>query len=205
MAAGTQQRGAGIPTGNALLQRILVLETKLGIQGANGQAFFAANDQNGIQRVRVGYLPNGDYGVWVSDTLGNVQEFLPTVSSFYAAQLSTSSTTPATLSSAPSVTAIIGASGDAIIEMGANISASGAGIGGLVYPEIDGALTTVAGNQWLLYNLNQSNATCYASVLVSQFFGSKLTAGSHTFTQKYSVHSAGTALFTANVLKVTPI
>lgn len=202
---GTQQRGSGVPSGNALLQRITNLETMLGVQGATGQAFFPVRDANGVQRVRVGYLPNGDYGLWVSDTLGNVQEFLPTVTSFYASQLSTSSTTPATLANAPSVSVIIGANGDAIIEMGSNISASGAGIGGLVYPMLDGSLTSVAGNQWLLYNLNQSNATCYAAVLASQFFGSKLTPGKHTFTQQYSVHAAGTALFTANVIKVTPI
>ena len=195
---------SNVPTGDALLARIINMENLLGINSA-GQALFTVRDVNGLQRIRIGFLPNGDYGVLFSDTLGNQQELLPAVRSFYAAQLSTSSTSPATLGSAPSVTAVIGASGDAVLEFGSNISASGAGVGGLVYPELDGALTTVAGNQWLLYNLNQSNATCYASVLASQFFGKKLTPGSHTFTQQYSVHAAGTALFTANVLAVTPI
>lgn len=193
-----------IPSGDYLLKRILYLENLMGINGA-GNALFSVADANGIRRVQVGALANGDYGILLRDLLGNVQELLPLKSSFYNSQLSVSSTSPTTVANSPSVTVDIGASGDAILSLGANISSNSAGVGGLVYPLIDGALTPVAGNTWLLYNNYTGNVSCFVEVQVSQFFGHTLTPGSHTFTLKYSTALSGTAIFTANVLKVQPI
>jgi len=58
MPVGTQHRGGAQPDGAELLGRILKLETALGIQGSNPQAFFAVRDAKGLVRVRVGFLPN---------------------------------------------------------------------------------------------------------------------------------------------------
>lgn len=189
----------GQPSGQNLLQRILNIENLLGINGASN-ALFRVADANGVQRVRIGLLPNGDYGILFNDVLGNTQELLPTVTSFAFSNLSTSSTTPATVAGSPSVTFELGASGNAIVSVGSNISSSSAGVGGLVYIVLDG----VTYAQFILENLNQDNASCFAQLELSQVFGVQ-KPGKHTITLQYSVHAAGTALFFANVLTVEPV
>jgi hypothetical protein len=78
-----------------ILSRITNLENLLGVNGPN--ANFTVKDANGIQRVRVGYLPNQDYGILFADILGNTQELLPISQQYYAPEYNTSSTSPVTI------------------------------------------------------------------------------------------------------------
>jgi hypothetical protein len=206
MGRGTQQRGGSQPSGPELLSRIVNIENKLGIQGSNPLAFFAVTDTTGLQRVRVGFLPNGDYGVLVADTLGNTEEYLPTSSAFNNSVISVSSLTYASPAGSPSVTAIIGKSGNARIEVGSSIFTSG-GASGYVGLTVDGAVAFTS--PVLVQAAAAIAASNYGARLletwtVAQGGPGLLTPGEHTFTLAYAAGSGG-ATFEANFLAVQPL
>jgi len=210
MPADTQHRGGSQPAGAELLARIVKLETQLGIQGANPQAFFAVRDKNGIQRVRVGYLPNGDYGVWLADSIGNQEELLPVSSNYYDGEISPGTagviTTSYTLfANAPTVTAVIGASGDAIITASSFVTNTNGGFG-------DAALVVDGGAPALMIASGSASAAIACATtsvrrLVTWTSGpGLLTPGSHTFTLYYKTDNASHNIgFTGNYLSVEPL
>ncbi len=171
------------PSGDALLRRIENCERLLGLtgSGAGGLSY----PQQGSRQSQV----------------------FPPVSSFYASQLSVSGTTPQTVANSPTVVATIGPSGDAVIEVGANISGSAAGAGGLIYAYVDGVNLNVLGDAWVVNYQGQSNVSLGTKFRVVQLYGTTLTPGSHTFTLQYACAQAGgdSSIFLLNYLIVTPI
>ena len=155
-------------------------------------------DGSGTERVRLGLLANGDYGLQVIDTLGNSEEILPAVQQFVSTQITVTSQTYVS-QGGPSVTAVVGASGKVKVEASAFVAANAASVGAWVALAIDGTpvldLTEVdsAGGQI---------TTSFA------FNGIRtgLSAGSHTFELYYKWTSAsGNANFSNRSLLVTPI
>lgn len=202
---GTQNRGTQV-----LEQRIHALEQKLGAAGANPQAFFSVFDANGVQRVRVGYLPNGDYGVSLADTIGNQEELLPVSSSYYDGFISPGTagvtTTSYTLfANAPTVTSVIGASGDAIITASAFVTNPNGGTG-------DAALVVDGGAPALMIASGSASAAIACATtsvrrLVTWTSGpGLLTPGEHTFVLYYKTDNASHNIgFTGNYLSVEPL
>ena len=193
---------SNVPTGDALLARIINLENLLGINSA-GQALFTVRDVNGLQRIRIGFLPNGDYGVLFNDTLGNQQELLPTVSSFYAGNLTTSSGSFVTIANSPSVKAYLGASGDAIVSASCNFNVSTSGIVQLL---IDGTSPGANAGEILFCLLGAPGAVSVAATIkVSNLFQQTFSPNqSHTFTLKY-LSGSSSITCAQNSLTVTPI
>jgi hypothetical protein len=192
----------GQPSGQNLLQRILNIENLLGINGASN-ALFRVADANGVQRVRIGLLPNGDYGVLFNDTLGNQQELLPTVSSFYAGNLTTSSGSFVTIANSPSVKAYLGASGDAIVSASCNFNVSTSGIVQLL---IDGTSPGANAGEILFCILGAPGAVSVAATIkMSNLFQQTFSPNqSHTFTLKY-LSGSSSITCAQNSLTVTPI
>ena len=104
------------PNGDYLLARLQTIENLLGITGpgAGGLSFPSA---------RLG---------------GSGPQVFPAVSSFYIDALQTSSINPVTLASSPSVTATIGQSGDAYVELATQVTGEATGDQGFVYCYVDG-------------------------------------------------------------------
>jgi hypothetical protein len=140
-----------VPSGQATLARIQNVENLLGINGA-ANALFRVLDANGMQRVRIGLLPNGDYGILFADTTGVVQELLPTYAASVAG-LVTCVTNGGLFTTGPSVTAVIGASGKALVRIsgfatnsnGANNGTVQLALGGANYGTTNGPYLTAAG------------------------------------------------------------
>jgi hypothetical protein len=198
----------GQPSGQNLLQRILNIENLLGINGASN-ALFRVADANGVQRIRIGLLPNGDYGILLNDLLGNVQELLPAVSSFWINALQTSSVSPVTIASSPSVTIDLGNSGDCYVELASQITGQASGDQGFVYCYVDGANVIGSNNTWCLQGgYGPYSQSMFVKFKLSQALGKTLTPGSHTFTLKYAASPGGVGNlvdFEFNVLTITPI
>jgi hypothetical protein len=84
-------------------------------------SFTGVKDSLGNTRIKTGLLANGDYGIALIDGLGNTDELLPSVRGFYVTGISVTSTSYASPSGSPSVTAQIGANGDAIVTVSCNM------------------------------------------------------------------------------------
>src|SRR5579875_2817359 len=102
--------------GIALYNAFGVPITEVGPDGVTIQS------SSGAVRAQLGLLANGDYGLQVVNTDGSSQEILPTISAFAAAQISTTSTSWVSLAGSPSLTATLGASGNAVVTVGAQIA-----------------------------------------------------------------------------------
>lgn len=167
------------------------------------QSFQGVKDANGRTRMKSGLLPNGDFGILLIDAQGNQQELLPAVSDYHDGTLSTASATPVSLVGSPSVTVVIGASGDCKITCGSFIGV-GSNASGIVYLQIDGGASTS------ILELSDADPSGAAAANVqstrkySQWTGGTLTPGSHTFGLLYS-SSSGTSNFSSNWLEVQPI
>ena len=154
-----QHRGASVPAGPGLLQRIINLETALGIQGANASAYFTVNDANRVARARIGYLPTGDYGIQVQDQLGNHQEVQPVVSGYHDGALTTTSGTFVSLSDFGTLAVNLGASGDALITICAYISVTTGGTAGRIGLSINGAAPAANFTSGTSASLNASQSS----------------------------------------------
>lgn len=140
-------------------------------------------------RVQVGLLANGDYGILLVDTQGNQQELLPAVRSFNVSTLSVTSTSYSSPAGSPSVTAVLGQSGDALITVCANIGTTNVNDTGQVGITVDGGTTY---NVLLLGDTaGIVQGSCSLEVSVVELVGAPLTPGTHTFTMAYAGSTAG--------------
>ena len=186
MASGTggnQHRGTGTPSGGSLLQRIINLETILG-QQSGGKA-------------------TGSQG----------QLYFQGVESFNFNTLSTASASFVAITGAPSVSVVIGSSGNAIIHYSCGMVANVANQSSALTLAVDGVQITALA---FLFMRNVAaggvittmGATYSYAALASQPYTSavlpRLTPGPHVFTMWYS-SSTGTAQFNTNYLRVTPV
>jgi hypothetical protein len=175
------------------------------IQQLTTQQNQAIVDNNNRTRILIGLLPDGDYGISLIDTLGNVQELLPSVTAYFDGTLSTTSATPVSLTGSPSVTVELGSSGDALITVGSFIGTNATNLSGFINLYANGTLigaevvgagasaSTVAGNFMSKRKL-------------SQWTGALAANTSYTFTLQYFSSTSGQQVnFSSNYLEVTPI
>jgi hypothetical protein len=165
------------------------------------------SDPAGNTRVEMGLLqnpPSGvvDYGLRLTDANGLKQEILPMVEDSAPGTLSTTSATPVTLAGS-AVTAVIGASGDFIVEMCSQIGIAAGGAGSAALT-VNGVLHTIIGV--VLQGTAATGATLFSSYQYSKITGgSTVTPGSHAFAMQYWSGAGLSAGFSNNMLRITPI
>lgn len=140
---------------------------------------FHVYDSSGTERARLGLTTNGDEGLQVFDPSGASNEILPRYISGSGSSGSVTSTTP-TAVSGTSVTANIGASGNALVSLfGIGEMNGPAAAGGSAYfaVGVDGAAPA---GLWSELQTNLTAAQLTAPVYISRLI-TGLTAGSHTF------------------------
>lgn len=196
--ATQQQGGVTNAEGDLVCQWGLLSSGQLGIE---------ILDSNGIVRVQLGQLPSGDYGLYVGDPNGASDEILPSYSAFNANALNVTAGSYTATSGTPSVTAYLGASGDAKISISSQIT--GANGFGLVGLSIDGG-TALNALEAGVSGSGSNPPWCSSASLVvklSQLKGSTLTPNTtHTFTCEQTVTNTGIgATFEYNSLIVEPI
>lgn len=198
-----QHRGSNIPTANGLLQRLQNIEFALGLQGASAKAYFAVKDASNHVRAQIGYLPSGDYGILLQSPLGAIQELNPIVSGYGAGPVTTTSSTPVTLSDGIGALSVnIGASGDCIITISGVLNSTTAATYSQVGLSVNGGTTAI---EWLLTQATYEQ-TCSATYQLSKVTGTHLTPGTNTFQLLYSCStSSDTANFRQMGLVVQPI
>jgi hypothetical protein len=190
---GTYGRGVYDDTGH-----LLVFEGAAGFTagpvslGTNG---ITISDGTRI-RAALGHLPDGDYGLSVTDTVGNTQEVLPTVIDEIDTQITVTSTTDVS-SGGPSQAAVIGASGAVELTISAYIALGQSNTTGGVSLYIDGgfALAPLA----LSSQGVPIAANCSTTRLITG-----LSPGNHTFELRYKT-STGSTSFAGRTLSVTPL
>lgn len=161
------------------------------------------SDPAGNVRVQVGNIPDGDYGLAISDLAGHTEEILPSVHAYNAATLSTTSTTATAITGSPTVSAVIGASGDAEITISAFVQVTTATTAfAALY--IDGVLAGPTSCFDLVAGTGGAGVAMSTTLLLSLFNGATIAPGSHTFSLKYLVGS-GTGTWSQNYLRVKPI
>jgi hypothetical protein len=173
---------------------------------------FQFSDQNFAIRVVIGLLPDGDFGLLVSDALGNATEILPVYQNSVATNEGTSSTTYADLTTpGPLLTAMIGASGNALLTVNATIGIPGSVVnntqsGGFVGVSIDGGAPAAPLDQ-VLYFANTSTGTALGQKAnqSAQVVVTGLSVGQHTFEMKYEMDGPGTVNFGNRFLQVRPL
>ena len=210
--ARVQQRGAGVAAGNDLQQQIHALQLALGMRGVTPTSYFNVTDNTGIQRVQVGVLNNGDYGILLRDPLGNAEELLCSVDAFYEGSLSTSSETPVSITNSPSVTCWVGASGNVRISASSQVDISGANSTATAVLTVDGNTipVTVLEVPFAIFYVgtSASNLTLGTSGVASYYAitgGLTLSPGEHTFGLQYASLTGTTASFSLNYLLVEPL
>lgn len=160
-------------------------------------------DSGGHTRMQMGELPNGDYGLayYSAANDGTYAELFPVESAYAQGTLTTTSSTETTIAGSPSVTATLGASGDALVTVSAFIGMSVAAESA-VWLTIDGNSV----GQWIAVSSGASGpvATNASSTRRLSNMGSAPGAGSHTFGLEFS-SSSGTAQFSAIGLIVQPL
>jgi hypothetical protein len=208
------QRGQGVPAiGNELLQRILVIENALGIQ-ASGTSLsgFTIRDNNGESRVRIGALPNGDYGMLLFDpNTGATQETLPgkVANVLSTTALTTTSTSPVSIAGTPTVVCTLGASGSALVRMSSLLALPSGNtstiIGGWCQLEIDGSLRLpVLGAQYSVTAAEPFGG--FLGTVTSEYLSTGWAPDEeHTFTVKFYSESGQSITFYGLTLTVQPI
>lgn len=166
------------------------------------QSFQGVKDANGRTRVKFGLLPNGDYGITLTDLTGNTIELLPYDDDYVNTTLTTSSSSAAAIAGSPSVTVDIAASGDFEVTCASFIGVP-SNSSGIIYLVIDG---TDVGSIAEVSSQATGGAGASACSIRrwTAWAGPALSPGSHTFSLLYS-SSSGTCNFSANYLKIQPI
>lgn len=171
-----------------------------------------ASPQN--KRLVLGQMPKsgvgssraGDYGLLLANSDGTFQEYLPAVSNFTTAVVSTASTSYVSLAGSPQVSATLGASGDAFVEVGMFVQTTAANTSGLARLNIDSGTTFSSQIVQVSDSASDIGITTFFKAQLSQLLGTTLTPGSHSFALQYR-SSLGTATqsFEAISITVTPI
>ena len=157
-------------------------------------------DNNGAVRAVVGQLNDTDYGFEVQDPNGVKQQIWPVSSDFNYSNLTTTSSTPATIAGSPSVDCYIGSSGDAVVTISGQIyneSADDATMTATLY--VDGSPTDcyISG-----YGTNYATGSQVARLL--DLIGTVTPNVDHTFSFEYQT-TDGTAAFYGMGLIVQPL
>ena len=206
-----------VPSSDYLAQQINLMQQQL--QALQTQQQYVMVDKNGNLRLQLGLLQNGDYGILMQDASGNHQELLPSVSAFENSALSLTGFGPSTISGSPSVTANIGASGNAKITLATQITLPASGgtsstpCYGAVLIVIDGS--GAYGEAYFGVRVGSAGNSVTGTASVAQVMslqgllnGGTLTEGSHTFSLIYvadSGSSSNVTFFSQNYLEVQPI
>ena len=198
--------GVNAPSGDYFTTQLQNLRQE--IDALASQQTWRATDKTGLVRTTGGLLPNGDFGILLTDAAGNQQELLPAVSQYVSSLLSTTSSSYATIGGSPAVTVTIGASGDCNVTTSCSINVpTGGGQGGVsitanggtnTYQVLQFGYPTVAGG-----NVNIAGSVS-STIRWSQLTGSTLSPGSHTF-GLYYISPSGTTSYGLNFLSVQPI
>ncbi|MBF6557024.1 MAG: hypothetical protein IVW52_12825 [Acidimicrobiales bacterium] len=164
------------------------------------QQNFGIRDASGLIRAQGGKLPNGDYGFAVTDPSGITTELNPIQSASILTSEGTSSGTPTNLATVgPTLTAHVGASGSALVLLGANIQATSGGAAEM-WVAIDGTVQSNPSAQ-LSTPASVVSASCMGGAVVTG-----IAPGDHTFQAKYQVGAGpGPATFFDRWLIVQPI
>ena len=180
------------------------------IRALEQQQNFGIRDGQGNLRVQGGLLQAGfggagEYGIVVADVNGTALEILPIYWQEVAAlELTTSPTYTDLTTPGPTVTAIIGHSGSAMVTistyMGVN-GIAGSQAGGRVSLAIDGG---AAVGDYLYYSISSAAGDGIAGNQSTTIVLSGLAPGSHTFEMKYSSFNGGTTHFMTRFLQVRP-
>jgi hypothetical protein len=125
------------PSGDWLPAKFRKIEAD--IKALATQQNFTFTDSGGHTRAQVGQLPDEDFGVAIYSPAndGTYAELLPPFSQYAAPAVTATSTSYAALAGSPSVTATLGAHGDAIISVSAFIQLSASNLTGLMGLSID--------------------------------------------------------------------
>ena len=170
-------------------RRISALET---------QQNWAVRDSSMTIRVQGGLLPDGDFGVQITDVLGNVETLLTSVDEYVDVAATITSTTYVA-HTGPTVTVPVGPSGKVFLEAAAYINTVAAGnTGGYVGLFIDGVLTRD------VLAAESSASVAVASNVATKRSITGLSQGTHKFELRYKTTS-GTSQFGARSLIVTPV
>lgn len=182
-----------------------ILRSRFGTlaDGTQGATFF---DVAGNPRVRIGTLASGDQGLAVYDLNGaNPQEILPVSVNAVGTTLTTQSTTFVDLGG-PQVTAVIGASGDAIITASSFITSTATNQSAAVGISVDGAAPTATILQLTNNSGGSLGVSCAMDRTLSQSSIGTLTPGSHTFKLWFKQTLAATnASFALSVITARPV
>jgi hypothetical protein len=176
------------------------MEQQIAQIATQSQFFFA--DPQGNMRVKLGLLPDGDYGLAIYNPLdGTNQVVWPVVPEYSGTPVTTSSSTYSAGTGSPEVSAYIGSSGDCLIEAGAFIQPA-ANTTGTLGVSIDGATAqdfvglgsggTVVGNP-------------SSKRRVSQWLAPLTPFTEHTFGLQQKSSAPGSVTFGALWICVTPI
>ena len=164
------------------------------------------SDDTGATRVTMGQLNDTDYGISITDTLGNTIQLWPTSShTGLVSPQSTTSDTPVSLSTSPEVICDIGSSGDAILSVNSFISTP-TDVSGYVYLLVDGS-NILGSTAWLVVGAGGSalGITAQSTSRLTQI-ASALSPGPHTFTLQYSSSTSGqTVTFSYATITVQPL
>jgi hypothetical protein len=190
----------GVTSPHDLYFQNLIDEMQKRITALETQQNFGIRDASGLIRAQGGLLPNGDYGFAVTDPAGITTELNPVQSASILTSEGTTSGTPTNLATVgPTVTAHVGASGKALVLLGANIQATSGGAAEM-FVAIDGTVQSNPSAQ-LSTPASVVSVSCMGGAIVTG-----IAAGDHTFQAKYEVGAGpGPAVFFGRWLIVQPI
>jgi len=162
------------------------------------------SDDSGNVRLQLGTLPDGDFGLaYFTPGTSIYQTLWPLVSDYADATISTESTSWTALAGSPTVTAVLGASGDAMVTVSAFIGMGVADSTCSIGLAVDGG----SPEQWVA--LSSASTVGVNATTVRQLSKSgigALTKGPHTFTLQYmTTDGSADANFSAQCLVVEPI
>jgi hypothetical protein len=175
-------------------------------ENADGTNSLEVFDTSGNLRTALGQLASGDYGLAVTDPHGVTNEVFPVSSKYVNGPLATSSTTPFAITGSPSVTAYLGASGDALVTVCCLMNTGITSTLGEVDLWVDGS--SYGSALFMGYPSSAGSAveaSCSTTRRLSDWEGALPANGNHVFTLRYS-SSAGTSIgFNAISIVVQPL
>jgi hypothetical protein len=140
--------------------------------------------------------------IWVSTAANAGAMRTPAFASVTAAETTTSISTYGNLATVgPAVTVTTGVA--AIFGIASTITNGTGGGGGQMSVAVSGATTLAADDAWMLYYRTPTTPVSFRGSTVH--FMSGLTAGSNTFTAKYTTPTGGTATFGGRHLFAIPL
>jgi hypothetical protein len=175
------------------------------------QQNFTVVDSDLNIRAILGLLPGGDYGLAVFDPggTGAYGEVFPPKRSFYGPVISTTSNVYSIGTGSPSLTFNVGASGDALVIMSANISTTNTNDTGFVGLSGTGPGGLILGAGNLLWAGSTASIIASSASLVislTELWGSSLPPGEYTLTMEQKGSTNGhTFDFENNGLVVWPV